>query len=727
MNGFMEDRVMDELADMHDQQADQRAFLQIDRSRPEALPEAAGVLGASAQPAADPFGTRGGRGAEPPKYTEQQLGMMPDWIETSKRMHRVMEGYEFIGSDKQAAAYGMDLMAEFNWNMTGPAGFPGEAGISSPGLIGQIWKIVNSAGYVDLDDNLVSKEDNADDFLFMLDTYADTKTEGATIKRSLRALFGAPETYGSIGGGIAAPFIKAAAMKSSSMTARQMLMGVAKAAGFATDIAKRRPVASGAAVGAAYADLGEGGRMILEGAAGMPPSLGDAVKRTVVAGLTGAGVGAGLAKTADVAVREFGPPIREGIASIGEAAEARMARNQTPPIRQEPDLGLPDDIQPRYFEPGKFEPPTAENPVSVVLPTETEPGIIAFHGSGADFDQFRLEMIGTGEGAQAYGYGLYFTDSEDIAKFYRDTIRGQKDLQSGIDVSYKGKKSEDLGDDPQSEAAKQVMYYMSKPGKSRYQEPAKQKAIQNAQKNIEDFSAPEMAEVLGADTQASYVAKLQQELEALKEIDPNDFEISKGKIFKVGISAKPEEMLDYQTTFADQPQSVQDALRAIGYDTETASTIEKNGDGRHTVFYIDTKGREARQDFIDGVAGQTSEQQAKEFAAKQDEMRSKLPMPVVLDALKGTLKKQMEAGEIPVDRPDKVLSERLSAEGVPGIKYRAAGSRAASVDAADAEMNYVIFDENAIKILEKYGIVGPVAITAVAAGQGADSDEGEVM
>ena len=53
----------------------------------------------------------------------------------------------------------------------------------------------------------------------------------------------------------------------------------------------------------------------------------------------------------------------------------------------------------------------------IVPPTETEPGIIAFHGSGADFDEFRLEMIGTGEGAQAYGYGLYFTDSEDIAKF----------------------------------------------------------------------------------------------------------------------------------------------------------------------------------------------------------------------------------------------------------------------------------------------------------------------
>ena len=51
-------------------------------------------------------------------------------------------------------------------------------------------------------------------------------------------------------------------------------------------------------------------------------------------------------------------------------------------------------------------------------PTETKPGIIAFHGSGADFDEFRLDKIGTGEGAQAFGYGLYFTDSEDIAKFY---------------------------------------------------------------------------------------------------------------------------------------------------------------------------------------------------------------------------------------------------------------------------------------------------------------------
>ena len=40
-------------------------------------------------------------------------------------------------------------------------------------------------------------------------------------------------------------------------------------------------------------------------------------------------------------------------------------------------------------------------------------------------------------------------------------------------------------------------------------------------------------------------------------------------------------------------------------------------------------------------------------------------------------------------------------------------------------MNYVIFDDNAIKILEKYGIVGPVAVTAIAGAQQQNSDPKE--
>ena len=75
---------------------------------------------------------------------------------------------------------------------------------------------------------------------------------------------------------------------------------------------------------------------------------------------------------------------------------------------------------------GYFPEDLAEIVKKIVPPKPDEPGIVAFHGSGADFDEFRLEMIGTGEGAQAYGYGLYFTDSEDIAKFYKDTVSTER-------------------------------------------------------------------------------------------------------------------------------------------------------------------------------------------------------------------------------------------------------------------------------------------------------------
>ena len=46
----------------------------------------------------------------------------------------------------------------------------------------------------------------------------------------------------------------------------------------------------------------------------------------------------------------------------------------------------------------------------------------AYHGSPHVFDRFSLEHIGSGEGAQSYGWGLYFAGRKEIAKHYRDTL-----------------------------------------------------------------------------------------------------------------------------------------------------------------------------------------------------------------------------------------------------------------------------------------------------------------
>lgn len=58
--------------------------------------------------------------------------------------------------------------------------------------------------------------------------------------------------------------------------------------------------------------------------------------------------------------------------------------------------------------------PTEPTPEEKTAIAEIE----AFHGSPHKFDTFSMEKVGTGEGAQAFGYGLYFTSEKNVAKHY---------------------------------------------------------------------------------------------------------------------------------------------------------------------------------------------------------------------------------------------------------------------------------------------------------------------
>ena len=48
--------------------------------------------------------------------------------------------------------------------------------------------------------------------------------------------------------------------------------------------------------------------------------------------------------------------------------------------------------------------------------------IRAYHGSPHDFDRFSMDKLGTGEGGQAFGHGLYFAENEGVARSYRDAL-----------------------------------------------------------------------------------------------------------------------------------------------------------------------------------------------------------------------------------------------------------------------------------------------------------------
>jgi len=59
-------------------------------------------------------------------------------------------------------------------------------------------------------------------------------------------------------------------------------------------------------------------------------------------------------------------------------------------------------------------------------------GATVWHGSPHKFDKFDSGKIGTGEGAQAYGHGLYLAESPEVAKSYANNIMGPKATPENI-------------------------------------------------------------------------------------------------------------------------------------------------------------------------------------------------------------------------------------------------------------------------------------------------------
>ena len=61
-----------------------------------------------------------------------------------------------------------------------------------------------------------------------------------------------------------------------------------------------------------------------------------------------------------------------------------------------------------------------------------ELGAIVYHGSPHKFDAFDSSKIGTGEGAQAYGHGIYTAEAQTTGQSYKDTLRGLRTDTNGV-------------------------------------------------------------------------------------------------------------------------------------------------------------------------------------------------------------------------------------------------------------------------------------------------------
>jgi len=417
-----------------------------------------------------------------------------------------------------------------------------------------------------------------------------------------------------------------------------------------------------------------------------------------------------------------------------------------------------DAAQARYFETGQFEPPTAENPVSVVLPTETEPGIIAFHGSGADFDEFRLEMIGTGEGAQAYGYGLYFTDSEDIAKFYRDAMADRDAAFGVVPIKYKGQSFTEFDDSPAADADPLKFRMLNALGREmqrlsfspelRKPEVAQQQLLAQIDNTIEQQRAAfanESTSVKDA-MEDALLQDIIAERDALARIDPADIEVEQpGKIYKVGLSPKPEELLDYDGPPSDDVKAkILQALEGKFEPVELSTGeygiryFNENVGAERNVVNVTFGTRKGAERLLNATGAEILNI-AEAIAGGKKEGAALLNDAGIpgIKYFSGNSRTTAGGKLIDVSQGNdgfraKVAVEKRSIGGKGRVITTSAPYKTEqeALDWAEeatkrAERNYVIFDDKAVNILEKYGIAGPVLVTGAVVGASKAGNDNE--
>ena len=165
--------------------------------------------------------------------------------------------------------------------------------------------------------------------------------------------------------------------------------------------------------------------------------------------------------------------------------------------------------------------------------------IKAYHGSPHDFDKFSTENIGTGEGAQAYGHGLYFAEREGTAKSYKSS------------TNYADKKRQFQNELPDDAYIEDVV-----------------------EMKDEGAFSPEMTELISALEDDGFLGfdYPSQAISAafsknLRDYDPSDRlekAVNNGHMYEVNIDASPDELLDYDVDLIDQSQKVKDGILKLG-------------------------------------------------------------------------------------------------------------------------------------------------------------------
>jgi len=323
------------------------------------------------------------------------------------------------------------------------------------------------------------------------------------------------------------------------------------------------------------------------------------------------------------------------------------------------------------------------------LPGTVGSGIKAYHGSPHDFDRFDLSKIGTGEGAQAYGHGLYFADSEAVAKSYRDALTGSSNSLAKHAVQQAG----DID-----------------------------KAILDTQQRLKDYTA-----MIGGDPErfppdrVNSLINLQNEKLKSLAAQKAGLPPPAGHMYEVNINADPAHFLDWDKPLREQsqimsklPEDVRQQVQSVGKKNKEGWGDLGTGDpdeyttGQHLLTSLSAK-KNAGYTEYDYPAASNVLREAGIPGIKYLDQGSRSKAYTVQPTYKG------EPYGDPVHFDHTHPAERWAQEQRDkgfGAEVKDTGSR-----------NYVVFNDKLIDIMRKYGLAGLAPLAGYGAMAGQDQQQ----
>lgn len=169
----------------------------------------------------------------------------------------------------------------------------------------------------------------------------------------------------------------------------------------------------------------------------------------------------------------------------------------------------------------------------------------AYHGSPHDFDKFDVSMVGTGEGAQAFGHGLYFAENVGTANYYREKLTYLPAKERVPAREYTEAQLRKMAASEADEARQDNLLYFAD----------KMKAGESFLDVVRHVPEDPLTHTFGDDFIANKA----------------------GNIYEVKIDVEPEQLLDWDLPLREQSDSVKAALAKTSWGDAYANSSLSGG------------------------------------------------------------------------------------------------------------------------------------------------------